>query len=75
MVDEIKAVGQKFVGYVISTFLAGFTGELLLGPSDEFVEYVATGGRTALVGGVVGIVLPFIQRKASKAAATELPRP
>lgn len=75
MVNELKALVTKFTGTVVSTFLAGFTGELLLGPGDVFVEYVATGGRTALVGAVIGIVVPYVQRKAAKAAATDIPRP
>ena len=73
--NELKAVGTKFIGYVSAAFLSGFTGELLLGPGNELIDYVATGGRTALVGGVIGVLLPYAQRKSAKAAATEIPRP
>ena len=74
MVEYIKAVAVKAVGTASVTFLAGFAGEGVLVPGFDFEAAVAVGARTALVGALVSVVIPAMQKVAAKAAATDIPK-
>ena len=72
MVEYIKAVAVKALGTASVTFIAGFAGEELL--NSATADSLATGGRTALVGALVSVVIPALQKVAAKAAATNIPQ-
>ena len=73
MIEYAKAVFTKAAGYASGTFLAGYVSEAAF--DGVTVEALVVGGRAALVGALVAVVIPAYQRVAAKAAATKLPNP
>ena len=72
MVEYIKAVAVKAAGTAVVTFISGFASEeLILNTTRAGWE---TGASTAVVGAIVSVVIPAIQRVAAKAAATNIPQ-
>ena len=73
MIEYAKAVFTKAAGYASSMFLAGYISEAAF--DGVTVEAVVVGGRAALVGALVAVVIPAYQKIAARAAAKELPHP
>ena len=71
MVEYCKAVATKAAGYASGTFLAGYVSEAAF--DGVTFEAVVVGGRAAIVGALVAVVIPAFQKVASKAAATKVP--
>ena len=73
MIEYLKAVAVKALGTASVTFIAGFAGEEFL-LNNATADSLATGVRTALVGALVSVVIPALQKLAAKAAATDIPK-
>ena len=67
----VRAVATKAVGTAVVTFLAGFTSEAAFG---DLANVWAQGGKTAVFGALLGVVIPALNKVASKAAATDIPK-
>ena len=71
MIEYAKAVAIKAAGTAGVTFISGFASEeLILNTTKTGWE---TGASTAVVGAIVSVVIPALQRIAAKAAATKVP--
>ena len=71
MIEYLKAVAIKAAGTASVTFLAGFSSEAALNISNAAAWVV--GAQTAVAGAIISVVIPALNKVASKAAATKVP--
>ena len=71
MIEYFKAVAVKATGTAGVTFLAGVGADTFLNLSEA--SSLLVGGKTAVVGAVISVVIPALNKLAARAAATKVP--